>query len=46
VVLCLEPTPDVSASEIRRAVAAGQSIAGQVPDVVERYITAHHLYGG
>ena len=46
VVLCLEPTPDVSASEIRRAVAAGESIAGQVPDVVERYITANHLYAG
>ena len=45
-VLCLEPTPDVSASEIRRAVAAGESIAGKVPAVVERYITAHHLYAG
>jgi nicotinate-nucleotide adenylyltransferase len=44
VVLCQEPTPDVSASEIRRAVAAGESIAGKVPAAVERYITAHRLY--
>jgi nicotinate-nucleotide adenylyltransferase len=44
VVVCLEPTPDVSASEIRRAVAAGESIAGKVPAAVERYITAHRLY--
>jgi nicotinate-nucleotide adenylyltransferase len=46
VVLCLEPTPDVSASDIRRAVAAGESIAGKVPAVVERYIAAHRLYPG
>jgi nicotinate-nucleotide adenylyltransferase len=44
VVLCLEPTPDVSASEIRRAVAAGESIVGKVPTAVEKYIAAHHLY--
>lgn len=44
VVMCLEPTPDVSASEIRRSVAAGESIAGKVPAAVERYITAHRLY--
>jgi nicotinate-nucleotide adenylyltransferase len=46
VVLCLEPTPEVSASEIRRAVAAGESITGKVPEAVERYITAHRLYAG
>ena len=46
VVLCLEPTPDISASEIRRAVGAGESIAGKVPDVVEQYITTHRLYAG
>jgi nicotinate-nucleotide adenylyltransferase len=44
VLLCLEPTSEVSASEIRRAVAAGESIAGQVPAAVEIYIAAHHLY--
>jgi nicotinate-nucleotide adenylyltransferase len=46
VVLCLEPTPDVSASEIRRAVAAGESIAGKVPAAVEQYIAATRLYAG
>ena len=46
VVLCLEPTADVSASEIRRAVAAGEAIEGKVPAVVERYIAAHRLYAG
>jgi nicotinate-nucleotide adenylyltransferase len=46
VVLCLEPTPEVSASQIRRAVAAGESIADEVPAAVGRYITAHHLYAG
>lgn len=46
VLLCLEPTPDISASEIRRAVAAGESIAGKVPVAVERYIASHRLYAG
>lgn len=46
VVLCLRPTPDVSASEIRRAVAAGKAITGKVPLAVERYIASHRLYAG
>jgi nicotinate-nucleotide adenylyltransferase len=46
VVLCLEPTPDVSASEIRRAVAAGESIEGKVPVAVQHYIATHRLYAG
>jgi nicotinate-nucleotide adenylyltransferase len=45
-VLCLRPTPDVSASEVRRAVHAGTSIAGMVPAAVERYIAANGLYRG
>ncbi len=44
VILCLEPTPDVAASEIRRAVAAGESITGKVPAAVEQYIAANRLY--
>jgi nicotinate-nucleotide adenylyltransferase len=44
--ICLEPTPDISASEIRSAVAAGESIAGKVPAAVEQYIGAHRLYRG
>jgi nicotinate-nucleotide adenylyltransferase len=44
--ICLEPTPDVSASEIRRAVGAGEPITGKVPPAVEQYIAAHGLYAG
>jgi len=44
IVLCPHPTPSVSGSGIRRAIAAGKSIAGLVPPAVERYIAAHHLY--
>jgi nicotinate-nucleotide adenylyltransferase len=46
VTLCLGHTPAVSASEVRRAVTAGQSIAGMVPEAVEQYIKVHHLYAG
>jgi nicotinate-nucleotide adenylyltransferase len=45
-VLCLQATPDISASEIRRAVAAGESITGNVSPAVERYIASHRLYAG
>lgn len=44
IVLCPRPTPSVSGSDIRRAIAAGKSVAGMVPPSVERYIAAHHLY--
>jgi nicotinate-nucleotide adenylyltransferase len=44
VILCLERTPDVSASGIRQDIKAGRSIAGKVPPAVEQYITDHHLY--
>ena len=44
-VTCLLPTPDVSGSELRRAIVAGESVAGKVPAAVERYIAAHHVYG-
>jgi nicotinate-nucleotide adenylyltransferase len=44
VILCLEHTPDISASAIREDVKGGRSIAGKVPPDVERYITDHHLY--
>ena len=46
VAVCLGHTPDVSASEVRRAVAAGESIAAMVPEAVERHIKAHRLYAG
>ena len=46
VVLCMRTTPDVSASEIRKAMAAGEPITGKVPAAVERYIASHGLYTG
>jgi nicotinic acid mononucleotide adenylyltransferase len=46
VILCPGETPAVSASEVRRAVAAGDPITGMVPEPVERYIKNHHLYAG
>jgi nicotinate-nucleotide adenylyltransferase len=44
VILCLEKTPDVSASGIRQDINDGRSIEGKVPPAVERYIAAHRLY--
>jgi nicotinate-nucleotide adenylyltransferase len=44
IVLCSRITPSVSGSDIRRAIAAGKSVAGMVPPSVERYIAGHHLY--
>jgi nicotinate-nucleotide adenylyltransferase len=44
VVMCHVPTPDVSASAVRRAIAAGRPVTGQLPLVVERYIAERHLY--
>jgi len=38
------PMMNVSSTEIRRRVAAGESIADLVPDAVARYIEAHRLY--
>ena len=44
VVICHVPTPDVSGSALRRAIAVGQPVRGQLPPAVERYIADHHLY--
>lgn len=43
-ILCLEQTPNVSASAIRQDIKNGRSIAGKVPPAVDEYIAAHHLY--
>ncbi|MHB8588217.1 MAG: nicotinate-nucleotide adenylyltransferase [Candidatus Dormibacteraceae bacterium] len=45
VIKCMAPTPDVSGSELRSALATGESVTGKLPPAVDRYITAHHLYG-
>ena len=45
VLTCFVETPDVSASRLRDLLSKGESVAGKVPWVVERYITSKHLYG-
>jgi nicotinic acid mononucleotide adenylyltransferase len=45
VIKCHFPTPDVSGSALRRAVAARQLVTGQVPPAVELYIAERNLYG-
>lgn len=45
VIYCHYPTPDVSGSALRRALAAGQPVGGKLPPAVERYIADHQLYG-
>ena len=46
VILVEAHTPDVSSTDIRHRVRAGQGLSGLVPDVVERYIRTHRLYLG
>ena len=44
IILIEAVTPDVSSTEIRRRLRAGESIAGLVPDFVNTYIAHHRLY--
>jgi nicotinate-nucleotide adenylyltransferase len=37
-------TPDVSSTDIRRRLAAGESISGMVPAAVEQHLRQHRLY--
>src|SRR6266542_762358 len=37
-------TPDISSTEIRRRLLAGDTVSGMLPDAVERHIRQHHLY--
>ncbi len=45
VILVESTTPDVSSTDIRRRVRAGESLAGLVPPGVAHYIRSHRLYG-
>ncbi len=38
------PTPDVSSTEIRRRLLAGESVSGMVPETVAHHIRQHRLY--
>ena len=38
------PTPDISSTEIRRRLFAGELLTGMIPEVVERHIRQHRLY--
>ena len=44
VIECKVRTPDVSSSDLRLALAAGESVAGKLPLAVERYIASRGLY--
>lgn len=46
VILLEAHTPDVSSTDIRRRIGAGESLAGLVPDSVAAYISSHRLYAG
>ena len=43
-VLCARPTPDISGSALRRAIAGGEPVGDRLPEAVERYIAKNHLY--
>ena len=42
--LTMEPI-EISSSQVRERIAAGQSVSDMIPASVEEYIKAHHLYG-
>lgn len=46
VILVEAHTPDISSTDVRRRVRAGQSLSGYVPDPVADYIRDHRLYLG
>ena len=43
-IVCERPTPDISASELRRAIASGERVTDMVPDAVAAYIARNGLY--
>jgi nicotinate-nucleotide adenylyltransferase len=42
--VCERDTPDISASELREAIASGRPVGGWLPKAVAGYIAAHRLY--
>ena len=46
IILIQAETPDISSTEIRRRVRAGEGIDGLVPESVASYISTHRLYAG
>ncbi len=46
VILVEAATPDVSSTDIRKRIRAGESLSGLVPDCVATYIHTHRLYLG
>ena len=46
VILLESLTPDISSTDIRRRVRAGEPLDGLVPDPVAAYIRQHRLYSG
>jgi nicotinate-nucleotide adenylyltransferase len=46
VILVEANTPDISSTDIRRRVRAGESLSGYVPDTIADYIRDHRLYLG
>jgi nicotinate-nucleotide adenylyltransferase len=43
-VLCERPTPNISGSGLRRAIARGDDVSDRLPDAVASYIAARGLY--
>lgn len=43
-ILCERPTPDISGSELRRAIARGEDVGDRLPQGVADYIAGHRLY--
>ena len=44
VTVCVRPTPDISGSALRRAIANGESVTDRVPPAVVAYIAKNNLY--
>jgi nicotinate-nucleotide adenylyltransferase len=43
-ILCERPTPNISGSELRRAIARGDDVSDRLPEPVAAYIAQHGLY--